>query len=67
MSLYYDTHQVFNSHVKASQVDFLYSSVLLMLTACLLLTLPAYYFSFGILLTYVDAARTRITENMCDG
>jgi hypothetical protein len=29
----------------------------------LLLSLPAYCFSFGILLTYVDAARTRITEN----
>jgi hypothetical protein len=72
ISLYDSPHKVFKSHVKSSQADFLYSSVLLKLTAgllacfCrLLLTPPAYCFSFGILLTYVDAARTRLTENTC--
>jgi hypothetical protein len=30
----HSTYQVFGSHVKSSQVDFLYSSVLLKLTAC---------------------------------
>jgi hypothetical protein len=40
-------------------------SNLFKLAACLLLlTPPAYRASFGILLTYIDAARTRIAENM---
>jgi hypothetical protein len=33
IALYYSTHKVFRSHVKSSQADFLYSSVLLELTA----------------------------------
>jgi hypothetical protein len=36
ISLYYSIHKVFKSHVKSSQADFLYSSVLLQLTAILL-------------------------------
>jgi hypothetical protein len=39
--LYYSTHKVFKSHVKSSQADFLYSSILLQLTAaCKRPTLP---------------------------
>jgi hypothetical protein len=34
--LHYSTHKVFISHVKPSQADVLYSSVLLELSACLL-------------------------------
>jgi hypothetical protein len=41
--LHYSTYKVFKSHVKASQVDFLYSSVFLKLTACLLAASAAYY------------------------
>jgi hypothetical protein len=37
VSLYYSTHKVFKSHLKSSQADFLYSSVLSsLLLACLL-------------------------------
>jgi hypothetical protein len=36
ISLCYSTYKVFKSHVKSSQTDFLYSSVLLQLTACVL-------------------------------
>jgi hypothetical protein len=67
------------SHVRSPLADFLCSSVLLKLTDCLLacfcrllLTPPAYLYntdsyrcSFGILFTYTDAARTRVTENTC--
>jgi hypothetical protein len=35
MLLCYSTHKVFKSHVKSSQADFLYSSVLLKPTALL--------------------------------
>jgi hypothetical protein len=41
--MYYCTHKVFESNVKSSQADFLYSSVLLKLTSCLLYSsLPLY-------------------------
>jgi hypothetical protein len=42
--VYYSTHKVFKSDVKSSQADFLYSSVLIKLTACLLAccTPPSY-------------------------
>jgi hypothetical protein len=65
ISLYYYTHKVFKSHVKSSQADFLYSSVLLKLTACLLYSssLPLYssclLLSLGILLTYIVVAQTQ--------
>jgi hypothetical protein len=36
MPLHYTTHNSFKSHVKSPQADFLYSSVLIELTACLL-------------------------------
>jgi hypothetical protein len=35
ISLHYSTHKAYKSHVKSSQADFLYSSVLLQLTAIL--------------------------------
>jgi hypothetical protein len=53
--LHYSTHKVFKSHVKSSQAEFLYSSVLLKLTACLLVccTPPAYrYTPASYMLTY---------------
>jgi hypothetical protein len=63
ISLYYSTHEVFKSHVNSSQV-YLTLQVYCLLLCLLLLTPPAYCFSFGLLLTYVDAARTRLTENI---
>jgi hypothetical protein len=59
--MYYSSHQVFKLHVNLHELTsctLLHtcrtSSVLLQLTAC-----------FGILLTYTDLARKRITENTC--
>jgi hypothetical protein len=71
-SLHYSTHKVFKSHVKFSQTNFLYSSVLLKLTACLLyssaydcapadncLLTQSLTISFWVWISYIDAERTR--------
>jgi hypothetical protein len=55
VSLYFSTHKVFKSHIKSSQADFLYSSVLLQLTAT--------SSEFGSLIQTRHG--TRITENTC--
>jgi hypothetical protein len=62
ISLHYNTHKVFKSHIKSSQPDLLYSSLLLVAThsACF----PCYYLSIaitvclGILLTYIAEGQT---------
>jgi hypothetical protein len=69
--LRYSTHKVLKSHVKSSQADFFYSSVLLDLTACLLvrvllpLLLTRICSEPSWTLIYIAAERTCITGNTC--
>jgi hypothetical protein len=47
ISLCYSTHKIFKSHVKSLQADFLYSSVLLELIACLLVCMLLCYYYYS--------------------
>jgi hypothetical protein len=48
-----------------SSCQFVFSHSVLLCTNLHSITPSFYSLSFGILLTYIDAARTRITENTC--
>jgi hypothetical protein len=50
--MYYSTCNILKSHTKSSQADFLYSSVLLKLTACLLYSSSLLLYSYKQLLAY---------------
>jgi ribonucleotide reductase beta subunit family protein with ferritin-like domain len=74
ISLCYCTHKVFKSQIKSSQASFLYSFVILKLAV--LSSLPLYsghLLTYSLthcpllrnLLTYEDAARTSLRENIC--